>query len=127
MNILLDTHTVLWLAGNSPELSNAAKHAIFDADRKKYVCIASAWEIAIKISSGKMRLVGGTAEFLNIIGINGFSILPVKPEYLMLVESLPFHHRDPFGRLFIAAAMSEKLAIVTADARMSAYNVPCVW
>jgi len=127
MNTLLDTHTVLWLAGNSSELSTAAKEAIFDVDRKKYVCIVSAWEIAIKTSLGKMRLVGGAAEFLNIIGTNGFSILPVKPEYIMLVESLPFHHRDPFDRLLVAAAMSEKLAIITADTRMSAYNVPCIW
>jgi PIN domain nuclease of toxin-antitoxin system len=127
MNVLLDTHTVLWLAGNSPELSKAAKQAIFDVDRKKYVCIASTWEVAIKISLGRMRLTGGAAEFLNIIGANGFSMLPVKPEYLMLVESLPFHHRDPFDRLLIATAMSEKLAIVTADARMSAYSVPCAW
>lgn len=127
MNYLLDTHTVLWLAENSPKLSRAAKSAIFDTSRQKFVSIASAWEIAIKISIGKFRLVGGVAEFFRIIEHNGFIIKAIEHEYILLSETLPFHHRDPFDRILVCTAQAEKFTIISADENIRKYTVPCIW
>ena len=67
MKCLLDAHTVLWLTGNVPRLSQKAKNAIFDPANKKFVSIASAWEIAIKISVGKLKIDGGVVEFFRMV------------------------------------------------------------
>jgi len=127
MNLLLDTHTVLWLAGNSPKLSQAAKDVIFNVGSQKFVSMASAWEIAIKNSIGKFRLTNGVTEFYKMVESNGFLLLPIERSHILKVESLPFHHRDPFDRLLVATAQCEGLAIVTADENIPAYGVPCVW
>ena len=127
MNLLLDTHTVLWLAGNSPKLSQTAKDAIFHEGNQKFVSMASAWEVAIKNSIGKFRLTDGVAEFYKMVESNGFLLLPIERSHVSKVESLPFHHRDPFDRLLVAAAQCEGLAIVTADENIPAYGVPCIW
>ena len=127
MDYLLDTHTVLWLAENASQLSDTAKQAIFDTDKKKYVSIASAWEVAIKCSLGKLEIEGGTNEFFRILDENGFILLPVEREYVECVQSLPFIHRDPFDRMIIASALSERLCLVTADESIHAYNVPYIW
>ncbi|MDR0615359.1 MAG: type II toxin-antitoxin system VapC family toxin, partial [Synergistaceae bacterium] len=99
MNCLLDTHTVLWFAENSPKLSAAAKEAILHRDSLNFVSIVSAWELAIKISLGKMRIYGGVTEFFNIVESNGFLLLPIERKYIQKAETLPFVHRDPFDRI----------------------------
>ncbi|MDR0649278.1 MAG: type II toxin-antitoxin system VapC family toxin [Synergistaceae bacterium] len=127
MNCLLDTHTVLWFAENSPKLSVAAKGAILRRNTLNFVSIVSAWELAVKISLGKMRIDGGTAEFFNIIESNCFLILPIKRKYIQKAETLPFVHRDPFDRMLICAALCEGLAVITADADIQKYPVRCIW
>jgi PIN domain nuclease of toxin-antitoxin system len=127
MNHLLDTHTVLWCAANSTRLSETARKTVLDPDGHCFVSIVSAWEVAVKSSIGKLRLAGGVAEFHRIVDENGFVILPIKRKYLEIVETLPFHHRDPFDRMLVAAAMSEGMRLVTADMNMRLYAVDCVW
>jgi len=127
MNFLLDTHTVLWLAGNSPKLSDAAKEAIFSDGNQKFVSMASAWEVAVKNSIGKFRLTNGVGEFYKMADGNGFLMLPITRSHVAQVELLPFHHRDPFDRLLVAAAICEGLAVVTADEHIPAYGVACIW
>jgi len=121
MKYLLDTHIVLWIAENSPKLTNAAKAAVIDETNEKYVSIASCWEVAIKLSLNKLLLTGGIAEFFRIINENGFHLLQVMEEHLFVLEALPFYHRDPFDRLLIATAMSEKMIILTDDSQIIAY------
>jgi PIN domain nuclease of toxin-antitoxin system len=121
MKYLLDTHIVLWLAENSPKLSDKAKAIILDEANEKYVSIVSCWEVSIKLSLKKLDLVGGTREFFHIINENGLKLLQVEEEYLTYLETLPFHHRDPFDRLIVATATSEKLVLLTDDAQLSAY------
>ncbi|MCL2030132.1 MAG: type II toxin-antitoxin system VapC family toxin [Oscillospiraceae bacterium] len=127
MKNLLDTHTVIWLAENSPKLSDAARDAILDSGNESYVSIASAWEVAIKIAAGKLRLDGGSSEFFNIIDANGFTTIPIEAEYVKRVEALPFHHRDPFDRILIASAMESGMRLISSDANMRKYDVPVVW
>ena len=124
---LLDTHAVLWAAANSPMLSRAAKSAILDESAEKYVSIVSAWEVAIKLGSGKLRLDGGLPEFFRMIDDNGFLALEVDRKYLGQIARLPDHHKDPFDRLLVATAITEELTLVTADRNIHEYDVAWVW
>ena len=123
---LLDTHVVLWIAENSPKISQRARQVLCEDDLK-YVSIASAWEVAIKISKGTLDLIGGLAEFYNIIDYNEFEILPVKKEYLPRLTDMPFIHKDPFDRLLISTALCDDLTIITADENIQRYDVNWVW
>ena len=121
MKFLLDTHIVLWLAENSPKLSDEAKSIILNESNEKYVSIASCWEVSIKLSLGKLELSGGTSEFFRIIRENGFGLLQVVEEYLVILEALPFHHRDPFDRMLAATAITDGLTLLTDDSQLQAY------
>ena len=127
MKILLDTHTVIWMALNSPLLTERARGFIFDEKNTSFVSIASAWEVSIKSSLGKLRLDGGVSEFLRIIEVNGITILPINPEYIKQVEALPFHHRDPFDRMLVATAMLEGIPLLSADDIIPKYNISVIW
>ena len=123
MRYLLDTHILLWFFRDPAKLSEQDKSIILAPDSEIYVSIASAWEVAIKISLGKLDLQGGVNVFLRSIEKNGFVLLPIKQEYLECVEALPFHHRDPFDRLLIATAMKEGFGIVTDDEKIRLYGL----
>jgi len=123
----LDTHTVLWFFDDFEKLSETAYKAILNPENEKYVSVVSAWETAIKISLKKLNFEGGTASFLAAVEENGFTILPIKGEYVKLVESLPFVHRDPFDRMLVASAISERMCLVSADAIFRKYNVATIW
>jgi len=123
---LLDTHVILWIAENSPKISQEARQVLCKDDLK-YVSIASAWEVAIKISRGNFDLIGGLSEFHKIIDYNEFEILPVKKAYLSRLTDMAFIHKDPFDRLIIATAMVEEMTIITTDENIHKYDVSWVW
>jgi len=127
MIYLLDTHTVLWFFDDSGRLSKKAIDAILDAESKKYVSIVSAWEMAIKINLGKLKFDGGVTNFFSKIAENGFELFSVTEEHIKQVESLPFLHRDPFDRLLIASAISEKMTMITGDTNIHQYKIFWVW
>jgi PIN domain nuclease of toxin-antitoxin system len=127
VNYLLDTHTVLWLAENSPELPDRVAKIILDADNALFVSVASAWEVAIKCSVGKLRLSGEVGGFFQILDENGFSILSIKRTHLECLGSLPFVHKDPFDRILVATAITEDMSILSADENIAEYDVRCVW
>lgn len=121
MNLLLDTHVVLWLFSGSRPLSQGATRAIRDGNRVVYVSAATAWEIAIKKGLGKLRAPDA---FLPALERYRFTPLDIVAEHALAVEHLEHHHRDPFDRLLIAQAKVEGVRLVTADARLAAYDVP---
>ena len=122
MKYLLDTHIVLWLAENSSKLSKRAKEIILNENYEKYVSIVSCWEVTIKLSLNKLDLDGGTSEYFRIIQENGFDLLDITEEHLVVLETLPLHHRDPFDRLLVATAISNDLVLLSDDALMAAYR-----
>ncbi len=124
---LLDTHVVLWIAENSPKLSETAKNGVLDIHAEKYVSIASVWEVAIKLGTRKLRLDGGLPEFFRMIDENGFRMLSIEREYLRLIPSLPDYHKDPFDRLLIATAMTEDMTLLTADENIHRYDISWTW
>jgi len=128
MNLLLDTHTLLWFVLGDAQLSAAARQFIEDPTNPKFVSPATYWEIAIKISIGKYALNEPYETFIDrAIRQNGFLILPIEPRHTALLINMPFHHRDPFDRLIIAQAIVEGLAIVSADPVFDDYLVQRLW
>jgi PIN domain nuclease of toxin-antitoxin system len=127
MKYLLDTHVVLWMAENSPMLSDAAKLAILDKHSLKFVSIVSAWEVAIKLTTGKLRLEGGLEEFFRIMDENGLQVLGVERAYLQKIQTLPFFHKDPFDRLLIATAIIENMTLISIDENVPKYEVSWLW
>ena len=127
MKLLLDTHTVLWFFSDVEKLSATAYKAIMSPENENHISIASAWEIAIKISLNKLRFEGGTPNFLATVEENGFKILSIKDEYVKLVEKLPFFHRDPFDRMLIVSAIAEGMCLVSADPMIQKYGTTIIW
>ena len=128
MKCLLDTHTAVWEFIDSPELSAKVKSAIDDSGNELFVSIVSAWEIAIKRSLDRDKTtLCSVAEFLDEIVASGFELLPLEPHHICLIETLPYHHRDPFDRLLIATAMAEGMTFLSADENVPKYDVKWLW
>lgn len=128
MNVLLDTHTLLWFITDDPRLSQTALELIDDPSNDKFVSIVSIWEIAIKVSTGKITLTAPFDElFPHQLQINGFDLLPVKIGHTSFVTSLPFHHRDPFDRLLAAQSLTEGMSLVSIDDVFDDYDVTRLW
>ena len=127
MRYLLDTHTAIWALGDKAKLSEAAKGIIDNTSLPLCVSIASAWEIAIKVSIGKLNFIGGSAFFLEKMQKNGIEVLKIEGSHINQVESLPFIHRDPFDRLIVATAKVEEMTIITADDNIPKYDVLSMW
>ena len=127
MKYLLDTHTALWALGDKTKLSETAKAIIDDVSLALCVSIISAWEIAMKISIGKLNFAGGSAFFLAQMRQNGVELLKIEGSHIEYIESLPFYHRDPFDRLLVAAAQADEMTILTADENIHKYDVRAVW
>lgn len=127
MDLLLDTHSLIWFLNGDEKLSDKAKSAIEDPINLKIVSIASIWEIAIKISLNKFRFAKGFKHFLEMIEDNGFELLPITFEHALELSTLEFIHRDPFDRLLIAQCISDKLFIVTKDDNIKQYKIQTIW
>lgn len=128
MNLLLDTHTFLWYIGNDPQLSVNAQALINDANNDIFLSVGSLWEIAIKLSLGKLSLTQPFETFIpQQLGINSISLLSITVDHAVKVSALPFHHRDPFDRLLVAQALVSDMPIVGADAVFDAYGVRRLW
>ena len=124
MNLLLDTHVLLWAMDDDPSLSQEARAAITNGSNLVFVSAATAWEISIKKALGKLRVPAG--DYLDELRRHRFTPLDITTEHALAVESLPPHHADPFDRMLVAQAMVERLTLVTHDARMKAYSVPTI-
>jgi PIN domain nuclease of toxin-antitoxin system len=128
VNLLLDTHTLLWFALDDPQLSRAAHALIVDPANMKFVSPASWWEIAIKMSVNKYSLtVPHDVFFETAIADNGFVVLPIEPRHTAALVSLKFHHKDPFDRLLISQAIAEGILILSADPAFHAYPIQRLW
>jgi PIN domain nuclease of toxin-antitoxin system len=127
MRFLLDTHAAIWIFQDKSRLSSDAKAVMDDPSMELFISIVSAWEIAIKVSLGKLKFSGGVTGFLETIVRNDINILGISPQSLEVVESLPLHHRDPFDRLLVATARTENLSIITADTNIPLYDVNVIW
>lgn len=127
MNNLIDTHAFIWFLNGEDQLSDKAKKAIEDEGAVNFISIASLWEIAIKISLGKLELNTPFSEISEQISKNGFQILPITFEDTLILSTLPFHHRDPFDRIIISQSLNNKLTIISKDEYFNDYQVDLTW
>ena len=128
MRLLLDTHTFLWFIQGNESLSTSARPLIENATHQKLVSIASLWEIAIKVSIGKLEVKMPMTELveMQVIG-NTFDLLSITPEHLNELAGLPFHHKDPFDRLLISQSKVENMPIISRDKAFADYSVQVIW
>lgn len=128
MNLLLDTHTFLWLDTAPAKLSPTVRALCQDPNARLFLSVVSIWEIIIKAALGKLTLRTPLRTILaDQARINGLQILPVTLDHVLAVEGLPLHHSDPFDRLLIAQAIAEGFTVVSADHVFSRYPASLVW
>lgn len=128
MNLLLDTHAFLWFIEGSDELSGRAKGLIENQGNDRYLSVGSLWEMAIKVSIGKLDVpLPFTRLVREHVRGNAISILGLRAPHLDMQRSLPFHHRDPFDRMIIAQAKVEEMDVVGRDEKFEPYEVGLLW
>lgn len=122
MKLLLDTHLILWWETNHPRLPPAVKELIADQAERVFVSRASLWEMAIKISLGRLRMDLG--QFIHNVEAQGFEWLDIRSEHLLAVASLPAFddHKDPFDRLLAAQSLCEPLILLSCDEKLARYG-----
>ena len=120
MRLLLDTHALLWSLSDPERLGGEALQAIRDPANDVVVSAASAWEMAIKSSLGKLSAPDDLPEQLRL---NRFGALDITLRHAQAVEHLPMLHRDPFDRMLVAQAKTEGLRLVTRDPLVQQYDV----
>ena len=128
MKLLLDTHAFLWFIEGNQNLSLTAKNAIESPTNQRYLSIASLWEIAIKVSIGKLEICMNLTELVNreVYG-NAINLLEIQSQHLDTLVALPFHHKDPFDRLILAQGSTEKMPIITKDNLFANSPVTLIW
>jgi PIN domain nuclease of toxin-antitoxin system len=125
---LADTHTLLWIVTDDNKLSNKVKKLFLNEENEIFISVASLWEIAIKVSLKRLELGQSLSEFYfkHIVG-NKIRLLDIKVEHLAVLETLEFHHRDPFDRLIVCQSIFEKIPILSSDKEFSKYLVKRIW
>jgi len=123
MQLLIDTHILIWFLEGNNLLSKSRRQIIANPNNDVFVSIASLWEMAIKISIGKLTLAKPLADVIKQIVVENIEVLAISPEHTLQVSTLPFHHRDPFDRIIIAQSQVENLPIITDDDTFSNYGV----
>lgn len=132
MRLLLDTHAFLWFiirdAIGDARFSTTARALVEDSANTSSISVASIWEMAIKVSIGKLTFRQPFTTLLpQQLERNGIVLLGITIDHALAVTALPFHHRDPFDRLLIAQAMTEQLPLVSADVVFDSYAVTRLW
>ena len=120
----MDTHAALWWLTADPQLGDEARRQLADDSNQVLLSAAVVWEVAIKRSLGKLAAPEG---FAGAVLSGGAQPIPVTIDHAAAVETLPWHHRDPFDRMLVAQAHVERATLVSGDAVLAAYGVPVVW
>lgn len=124
MKLLLDTHLLLWAAGQPERLSKAARELIGDPKNELFFSAASLWEVVIKRGLGRDDFKADARLLRRGLLDNGYSELPIGSEHAVAVDSLPAIHKDPFDRILMAQAIVEGITLLTADPVVAQYPGP---
>jgi len=124
MNLLLDSHALLWWCADGDKLSRRAREAIASPGSTVYVSVVSGWELTIKTSLGRLRLAQAVE---GAIEAYQFEPLLLTFAHVRRLSDLPYYHRDPFDRMLVAQAVVEDLTLVTRDRKIARYEVRTLW
>ena len=124
MKLLLDTHLLLWAAGDPDRLPAAARRLLDDLQNELIFSSASLWEVAIKHGLGRGDFRVDARLLRRGLLDNGYGELPITSEHAVALDSLPSIHRDPFDRILIAQSMVEGITLLTADPLVAQYPAP---
>ena len=124
MKLLLDTHLLLWAAGEPKRLSKQARTLIDNPDNELLFSAASLWEVAIKRGSGREDFKVDARLLRRGLLDNGYSELPIISDHVVATESLPPIHKDPFDRVLVAQATVEGITLLTIDSLVAQYPGP---
>jgi PIN domain nuclease of toxin-antitoxin system len=124
MIYLVDTHVLLWYMEDNPALSRKAVKEIESLENSILLSKASLWEIAIKLSTGKLKLTMPLLELENYLERKSIIQLDFTFKDLDELTRLPFYHNDPFDRLIISQAITRNLAVISDDKKFKLYPVP---
>jgi PIN domain nuclease of toxin-antitoxin system len=128
VRLLLDTHVFLWFVWNDPQLSSTARALMEDATNELFLSAASAWEMGIKIGTGKLSVGQDLATFLlDQMTRNRIELLPISVGDAGRVAVLPFHHKDPFDRLIVAQSLTGQMPLVSRDEALDGYGITRLW
>lgn len=126
MNLLIDTHALLWWWSDDPVLSLTARNLLRRGNRV-YVSAVVAWELAIKVNLGKLNARALIAGFPRFLAEEGFRRLAISTDHALRAGQLPRLHGDPFDRMLAAQAQALNFPIVSADSIFDRYGVQRVW
>jgi len=124
MKFLLDTHLLLWAAGEPRRLSTAARRLMNEPENQLLFSAASLWEIAIKRRLGREDFQADPRLLRRGLVENGYIELPIKGDHVVTTEGLPHIHRDPFDRVLVAQATVEGVTLLTGDSILAQYPGP---
>ena len=124
MNLLLDTHVLLWAAGTLERLPDEARGLIEDPETKPFFSVVSLWEVAIKNGLGRAGFNVDPRLLRRGLLENDYTELDVTGAHAVAVDLLPPIHKDPFDRLLVAQASIEELTLLTADKTVARYPGP---
>jgi len=124
MRFILDTHLALWVTINSPRISSEARTTLLNPANQFGFSVSSIWEIAIKKGLGRPDFPYDPREIRRQLIMNGHEELTIESRHVVLVDSLPLIHKDPFDRILIAQAMVEGITLLTADPVIAKYPGP---
>jgi PIN domain nuclease of toxin-antitoxin system len=129
VRVIIDTQALIWFAENAPALSTSAIALVDDPATVRLASVASIWEMAIKISIGKLILNTGTlSAFVEMLRANEIDVLPVLAEDALRVGELPIEqHKDPFDRLIAAQCLRQNFTLISIDKAFDHYGVNRVW
>lgn len=122
MNLLLDTHLLLWAASTPERLSNTARDLLLDPANQLVFSAASLWEINIKRALGRSDFNVDPRRLWRMLLVSGYRELPVTSEHCVAVIDLPPLHKDPFDRILVAQARAEDLQLLTVDSAVANYG-----
>ena len=128
MNILLDTHTFLWLRNAPEKVSEKVLNAYYDINNNVFLSMASIWEMQIKYQLGKLELDLPLSTIIEEqYTYNDLQILPIETYHIFALADLPLHHKDPFDRLLLVQSRLENLILASADNVFHHYKVNLLW
>lgn len=124
MKFLLDTHLLLWAAGQPEKLSSAARSMLDHPENELLFSAASLWEVALKRGLGREDFHVDPRLLRRGLLDNGYRELPITSEHAVTIDSLPPLHKDPFDRILVAQSMVEGITLLTADPLVARYPGP---